>query len=92
MKTGRLFKKGICTFAACFALFGTAFFGMSDTAAAAEAVNPADILISSEEIGVSPRDSQFVWKYKEENGKLYRRLYDTSTGIYLTDWLYVRDL
>ena len=32
------------------------------------------------------------WVYAEINGKLYRRLWNGSTGHYEGDWIYVRDL
>ncbi len=31
--------------------------------------------------------SDLVWVIKNENGKRYRRLYDTSSGKWLTDWI-----
>lgn len=53
MKAVEICKKGIRTFAACLALSGVLFFGMSDTASAAEAVPSADVLISSEEVSIA---------------------------------------
>ena len=29
------------------------------------------------------------WRYKIEDGKLYKRLYNASTGLWETDWIYV---
>ena len=29
------------------------------------------------------------WRFKIEDGKLWRRLYNASTGLWETDWLYV---
>ena len=31
------------------------------------------------------------WYFKLENGKLYKRLYNASTGNWETDWIYVMD-
>ena len=31
------------------------------------------------------------WLYKIEDGKLYKRLYNASTGLWETDWIYVCD-
>lgn len=53
MKAVEICKKGIRTFAACLALSGVLFFGMSDTASAAEVVPSADVLISSEEVSIA---------------------------------------
>lgn len=36
------------------------------------------------------RASKCVWKYKKENGKLYRRLYDLTEKRWVTDWIFVR--
>lgn len=31
------------------------------------------------------------WRFKIEDGKLYKRLYNRSTGLWETDWIYVAD-
>ena len=31
------------------------------------------------------------WRFKVEDGKLYKRLYNASTGLWETDWIYVMD-
>lgn len=31
------------------------------------------------------------WRWKIEDGKLYKRLYNASTGLWETDWIYVCD-
>lgn len=93
MKAVNLCKKGIRTFAACLALSGALFFGMSDTASAAEVVPSADVLVSSEEMGVATQANvNLKWYYAIKNGKLYKRLHDENTDVWLTDWIYVRDL
>lgn len=42
--------------------------------------------------GVMPASDIIEWRFKTENGKLYRRLYNCSTGSWVGDWLYVCDL
>ena len=32
------------------------------------------------------------WVFKESNGKLYKRLWNCSTGHFEGDWIYLRDL
>ena len=32
------------------------------------------------------------WYYQIENGKMYKRLYNTSTGNWVGDWIYVTDV
>ena len=62
-------------------------------ASAAEAVPSADVLISSEEVSIASQpDVNVKWYFKTENGKLYKRLWDVNVQIWLTDWIYVRDL
>ena len=78
MKAVKICKKGIRMFAACLALSGALFFGMSDTASAAEVVPSANVNLK--------------WYYKKENGKLYKRLWDVNVQVWLTSWIYVCDL
>lgn len=93
MKAVKICKKGIRTFAACLALSGALFFGMSGTASAAEVVPSADVLIFSEEMGIATQANvNLKWYYKKENGKLYKRLWDVNVQVWLTDWIYVCDL
>lgn len=33
------------------------------------------------------KGNQLVWKYKEINGRMYKRLYNTSTGKYVGEWI-----
>lgn len=40
---------------------------------------------------VQPYSNVTEWHYKIENGKLYKRLYDTTEHRWLTDWIYVCD-
>lgn len=38
---------------------------------------------------VSPQSDVILWKYKNENGKIYKRLYNSSTRTWIGDWIYV---
>lgn len=41
---------------------------------------------------VSPCADSIEWRYKEENGKLYRRLYNYTTDSWIGEWEYICDL
>ena len=41
---------------------------------------------------VMPLKDAISWKYKVENNKLYKRLYNFSTGSWIGNWIYVCDL
>lgn len=43
--------------------------------------------VTIESIGDNSRAAQLIWYYKEENGKKYRRLYDGTNEVWLTDWI-----
>lgn len=36
---------------------------------------------------ITPRATQYEWRYKIENGKKYRRLWDATNEKWLTDWI-----
>lgn len=38
---------------------------------------------------ISPRSDIIRWVYKIENGKVYKRLYNSSIGVWVGDWIYV---
>ena len=40
----------------------------------------------------TPQREVIRWVFKEENGGLYRRLYNLTYNRWLTDWLYVGPL
>lgn len=42
---------------------------------------------SQDESGITTRASDTEWRYKMIDGKLYKRLYDTKTQKWLTDWI-----
>lgn len=35
---------------------------------------------------------EYIWYYKETNGKLYKRLYNKSSQEWETDWIFVKNL
>lgn len=41
---------------------------------------------------VQPRAEILQWVFDIRDNKLYKRLYNTSTGEWVGDWIYVRDL
>lgn len=47
---------------------------------------------ASAETAISPCADAIEWRYKEENGKLYRRLYNYTTASWVGEWQYVCDL
>ncbi len=69
-----------------------AFAGMLMCAMAVLAA-PCTSLVSyaAETTVVEPRTDIKEWCFKVENGKLYKRLYNASTGLWETDWIYVCD-
>lgn len=38
---------------------------------------------------VSPQSDVILWQYKIEDGKIYKRLYNTSTDEPIGEWIYV---
>lgn len=40
----------------------------------------------------NPQHDVTEWYYLKLDGKLYKRLWSYTTGQWLTDWIYVRDL
>ncbi len=45
--------------------------------------------VCSESNQIQPRTDIKEWRYKIENGNLYKRLYNYSTGRWETDWIFV---
>lgn len=41
---------------------------------------------------ITPRKDDIKWRFKEENGKLYRRLFNYTTDSWIGEWEYVADL
>lgn len=51
----------------------------------------ASIPVQASEATIQPRQDILEYLYKVENGKLYKRLYNSSTGNWVGDWIYVCD-
>lgn len=68
-------------------LAGIACFGM------AVLISPATTLTAeaavSSEATVDPCAASIGYRYKTENGKIYKRLYNYTTGNWIGDWIYV---
>ncbi len=73
----------------CKAVMGLALLActMLGTPAAALPVEAAVV-----EDTVAPCADAIQWHYKIEQNKLYKRLYNHSVCIWLTDWIFVREL
>ena len=52
----------------------------------------ADAATGTGEETVQPRADIIEWVYEIRGNKVYKRLYNTSTGEWIGDWIYVRDL
>lgn len=37
--------------------------------------------------GISPYSEEIIWVVQKVNGKWYRRLYNTTTGEFIGDWI-----
>ncbi len=81
MKHPSFFKK-LAVFAGMFC-FGLSMLCAPATTIIANAATNTSI--------VQPRADVTEWRYKVENGKLYKRLYNTSTLTWIGDWIYVAD-
>ncbi len=46
---------------------------------------------SNSEVTVQPRAFDIQYRYKIEDGKMYKRLYNYSLGVWIGDWIYVCD-
>lgn len=67
---------------------------LATTAYAAPASEGDDTTTNASETSetISPQSDVLRWYYKEENGKIYKRLYNASTKNWIGDWIYVCDL
>lgn len=74
-------KKSVLTMALALSLCATPL----SVSAASSPVEPTNIRESS----VSPQSDAIYWRFKIENGKIYKRLYNSSNGTYIGDWIYV---
>lgn len=79
-------------FAALCSLTVCCFSLISIPAAASMISEPAIPAIISEKESVVPCADVLQWQYKVEDGKLYKRLYNNTTGNWVGDWIYVADV
>lgn len=77
-------KKKIAT------LLGIACLGMSALFCPVTSITAEAALPPGET--VEPNADIISYRFKEENGKLYRRLFNYTTNEWLGQWEYVRDL
>lgn len=76
-------KKAILTMALALSL---AFLPMQQLhAASAPVLTP---LQSGNDV-VSPLSDVITWRYKIEDGKIYKRLYNSTTQTWIGEWIYV---
>lgn len=71
-----------CALVCCLSVFAVPASGLTADAAPQAA--------TEEEI-VSPNAEILEWVYAEAGGKIYKRLFNCSTGQWAGDWIYVRD-
>lgn len=50
------------------------------------------VYADSENAMIQPYKDDIQWRWKVENNKLYKRLFNYSTISWVGDWIYVRDL
>lgn len=48
--------------------------------------------VNSSDSTIQPYKDDIQWRWKVENNKLYKRLFNYSTADWVGDWIYVRDL
>lgn len=82
MKRSNLFKKLIT-------LTGLACFGISVLFCPATTITAQ---AATGEETVAPCADVIEWRYKIEGNSLYRRLYNSTSGVWLTEWLYVGEI
>lgn len=76
-------KKKIRVFLCALAVFSCSVLPTSAIAGSQENI------IYNEANEIQPRTDIKQWRYKVENGNLYKRLYNYSTGRWETDWIFV---
>lgn len=83
MKNNKTWKKLIT-------LAGIAYFSFAAVFSPACTLT-VEAAVKTEET-VTPQSDVLRWVFKEENGKLYKRLYNATKGVWVGDWIYVGDL
>lgn len=77
-------KKSVLSMALALSLCATP---LSASAAALLPAEPANM----RETSVSPQSDALIWRYKIENGKIYKRLYNATKNAYIGNWIYVSE-
>lgn len=75
-------KKIILTMALALSLCATPLTVSANVSIPISPANTGDHL-------VSPQSDVILWRYKVEDGKIYKCLYNSSTGEYIGEWIYV---
>lgn len=72
---------------AVMAVFG--FFSASNVYADNISFESTNLPVAYSSVGGQNEtmSSKLVWYFKEENGKKYKRLYDATHQVWLTDWI-----
>lgn len=68
-------------------LFGLALLLCPASAIPAQAANIPSPASAAERESIEPRQPVIEWVIKEIDGKIYRRLYNYSTGEWIGDWI-----
>lgn len=76
---------------ACLTLMVFACPTTSLTVNAASNVQDDSIATLSDDYGIMPLKDDIQYRYKIENGKMYKRLYNYTVGEWVGDWIYVCD-
>ncbi len=76
---------------ACLTLMVFACPATSLTVNAASNVQDDSIVTLSDDYGIMPLKDDIQYRYKIENGKMYKRLYNYTIGVWVGDWIYVCD-
>ena len=86
MSKQRCFKGLVTGMAAAVLVCGSSF---ANAEAGAEMISDTIISIAAggSENPAEPAGTQYRWYTKVENGKTYRRLYDSTHGKWVTDWI-----
>ena len=76
---------------ACLTLMAFACPSTSLTVNAASNVQEDSIATLSDAYGIMPLQDDIHYRFKIEDGKLYKRLYNHTTQEWIGDWIYVCD-
>ena len=92
MKCRKLTKNlALLASTACLTLMVFTCPTTSLTVNAASNVQDDSIVTLSDDYGIMPLMDDIQYRFKIEDGKLYKRLYNYSTAEWIGDWIYVCD-